>query len=471
MLLKRKGIRRDMADVSVYTASRISDMASSLSRLARAFAEDGENSSLSGEDARTAMETAAAVVCGNCQRCSLSSDFQKEDTYYLYYLLRTFEQNGRIEEGDMPRLFAEKCGRRDAYMVQLNRSLGRATMNLSWKNRFLESRDAVVVQFRELSVILEEFSKQMEGASDMTASCEETVRRAFRRHGVTVDNLLILEYGSQRREAYLTLHMGKNSCITAGEAAHILGKALGRREWKAARDSRNVIGKAPSVIRLIEEGSYQMLYGAAWIAKDGQKVSGDNYTFGQNPEGQVIMSLSDGMGSGEMASRESQRVIELTEQLLETGFSARAALKLVNTVLLLTGEEQHPATLDLCCIDLNTGVLEAMKLGAVATFIKTEGGVELLEASDVPMGVLNPIEPVLLSKKLWDDNRVIMVSDGVLDSLPGEDKEEILREFLEAQPFGPPKDMAGRILEFAASFEEKIRDDMTVLAAGIWKRR
>ena len=214
-----------------------------------------------------------------------------------------------------------------------------------------------------------------------------------------------------------------------------------------------------------------MLYGAAWIAKDGQKVSGDNYTFGQNPEGQVIMSLSDGMGSGEMASRESQRVIELTEQLLETGFSARAALKLVNTVLLLTGEEQHPATLDLCCIDLNTGVLEAMKLGAVATFIKTEGGVELLEASDVPMGVLNPIEPVLLSKKLWDDNRVIMVSDGVLDSLPGEDKEEILREFLEAQPFGPPKDMAGRILEFAASFEEKIRDDMTVLAAGIWKRR
>ena len=170
MLLKRKAGRRDMADVNVYTASRLSDMASSLSRLARAFVEDGEDGRLTGEDARMAMETAAAVVCGSCRKCGLSSEFEKESSYYLYYLLRTFEQNGRVEEKDMPRMFAENCPRREAYMVQLNRNLGRATMNLSWKNRFLESRDAVIVQFRELSAILEEFAKQMESASDVTSA-------------------------------------------------------------------------------------------------------------------------------------------------------------------------------------------------------------------------------------------------------------------------------------------------------------
>ena len=63
-----------------------------------------------------------------------------------------------------------------------------------------------------------------------------------------------------------------------------------------------------------------------------------------------------------------------------------------------------------------------------------------------------------------------MVSDGVLDGLPGEDKEGVLQEFLEMQPFCPPKELAGRVLEFACSFEEEIRDDMTVLAAGIWKK-
>ncbi len=60
-------------------------------------------------------------------------------------------------------------------------------------------------------------------------------------------------------------------------------------------------------------------------------------------------------------SREGDRALQ---QLLETGFSARSALKMVNTILLLTGLEQHPATLDLCCVDLCSGVLEAMKDGS-----------------------------------------------------------------------------------------------------------
>ena len=470
MLIKRKTGRRDMADVNVYTASRLSGMAASLSQLARAFSDEDETGRLSKEDAKMAMQTAAAMVCGDCGRCSLPSDSEKEDSYYLYYLLRAFEQNGKVRDEDMPRLFLETCGRRETYMCQLNRNLGRATMNLTWKNRFLESRDAVMVQFRELALILEEFSRQMEAAADVTNLWEESIKRSFRRNHIAVDNLLVLEYENKRREAYLTLHMLGGACITAKEAAGIMEKIMDGQEWRAAKDSRNVIGRQPSVIRLVEAGRYQMLYGVAWTAKDGQEISGDNYTFGQNPEGQVIMSLSDGMGSGETASKESQRVIGLTEQLLETGFSVRATLKLVNTVLLLSGAEQHPATLDLCCIDLNTGVLEAIKLGAAATFIKNEDGVELLEACDVPIGILNPIEPVLLSRKLWDDNRVIMVSDGVLDGLPGDDKEEVLREFLDTQPLCPPKELAGRVLEFACSFGEEIRDDMTVLTAGIWKK-
>lgn len=470
MLLKRKPERQDMADVNVYTANRLKDMADSLSRLARSFSDEGEESRLTREDAKMAMQTAASMVCGDCGRCSLPADSEKEDSYYLYYLLRAFEQNGKVQDGDMPRLFLETCARRESYMRQLNRNLGRAAMNLTWKNRFLESRDAVIVQFRELALILEEFSRQMEAAANVTEQWAEDIRKAFRRRRVSVDNLLVLEYENKRREAYLTLHMTGSACMTASEAAGVMTKIMDGHEWHSARDSRSVIGGRPSVIRLVETGSYQMLYGAAWTPKAGQKVSGDNYTFVQNPDGQVIMSLSDGMGTGRTASRESQKVIELTEQLLETGFSARAALKLVNTVLLLTGSEQHPATLDLCCVDLNTGVLAAMKLGAAATFIKCEDGVELLEACDVPAGVLNPIEPRLLSKKLWDDNRIVMVSDGVLDALPGDDKEGVLREFLEMQPFCPPKELAGRVLEFACSFEGEIRDDMTVLAAGIWKR-
>ena len=126
------------------------------------------------------------------------------DSYYLYYLLRSFEQKGRVEYEDMPRLFLEACRNKEEYLAQLNRNLGRATMNLEWKNRFLESRDTVMVQFRELAVMLEEFAGQMSRAADITDQKEDAVRRLFRLHQIAVDNMLLLEHEKRYREAYVT---------------------------------------------------------------------------------------------------------------------------------------------------------------------------------------------------------------------------------------------------------------------------
>ena len=65
---------------------------------------------------------------------------------------------------------------------------------------------------------------------------------------------------------------------------------------------------------------------------------------------------------------------------------------------------------------------------------------------------------------------MVMVSDGVLEALPGEDKEQVLREYLEDMSGRDPQEAAERILDFAMSFSPENRDDMTVLTAGIWRR-
>ena len=458
-------------DVNYYTARRLGDMAESLNQLARAF-DDGieKNGQLTKDDGLAAMQASAALVCDNCSRCNLYADSEKEDSYYLYYLLRAFEQKGHIDFEDMPQMFQSGCRKKED-LAQLNRSLGRATMNLSWKNRFLESRDAVISQFRELSVILEEFSHQIDRARDITDEYEYILKKYFKRYHVALGNLLLLEYENGQKEAFLTARTTNGRCITSKDAALIMGEVMDGTRWSPAKDSRSIITKQYETVRFLEEGGYRMLYGASRIPKKGEKYSGDNYTFCESPGNQVVMSLSDGMGSGETAARESKQVVELTEQLLETGFSPRAALKLVNTVLLLAGPEQHPATLDLSCIDLHTGVLEAMKLGAVPTFIIGEEGVEIMEAGEVPMGILSGVEPVLMSRKLWEGDRIVMVSDGVLDALPGDDKEQAMQQYLESVEEMGPQELADQVLDFAVSFIPAPRDDMTVLTAGIWKRR
>ena len=466
----KRNRRRDMADVNIYTAERLNEMARSLGELARACNDRMEEErGLTRADALAAMQTAAAVVCGQCSRCNLYCDAEKEDSYYLYYLLRSFEQKGRVEYEDMPRLFLEACRNKEEYLAQLNRNLGRATMNLEWKNRFLESRDTVMVQFRELAVMLEEFAGQMSRAADITDQKEDAVRRLFRLHQIAVDNMLLLEHEKSYREAYVTMHALGGRCMTAKDAAALFGQAVGGRGWYAPPDTRALITKQPGVMRFLEPGAYRMMYGVARMSKNGTGISGDNYTYSGSLPGQVIMSLSDGMGSGAAADQESRKVIELLQQLLETGFSARSALKMVNTILMLTGTEPHPSTLDLCCVDLCSGVLEAMKMGAVATFVLSNGQAEILDAGNLPAGVLSQAEPALLSRKLWDNDQIIMITDGVLDACPGLDKEQSLKEYLESMPVKTPQDMAERILRFACQ-NGGMQDDMTVLAAGIWKR-
>ena len=62
-----------------------------------------------------------------------------------------------------------------------------------------------------------------------------------------------------------------------------------------------------------------------------------------------------------------------------------------------------------------------------------------MEAGQVPAGILSEAEPVMLSRKLWDGDHIIMVTDGVLDALPGEDKEQAMCQFLEVWTLCRPR--------------------------------
>ena len=209
----------------------------------------------------------------------------------------------------------------------------------------------------------------------------------------------MLQYENQQKEAFLTLRSVNGRCMTARDVAELLGRAIAGSHWSVAKDSKSLITRNAATFRFVEEGKYRMVYGMACSPREGEPISGDTCTVQTGLPGQVIMSLSDGMGSGRSASEDSEKVIELTQRLLETGFSARSALKLVNTVLLLAGTEQNPATIDLCCIDLGTGVLEAMKLGAaeltaiISLPLRSESGMSRKKA--FAMGTLSGIvEPI-----------------------------------------------------------------------------
>ena len=230
-----------------------------------------------------------------------------------------------------------------------------------------------------------------------------------------------------------------------------------------------MIGREAARVVLMEEPVYGVCLGVARAVGGGGDISGDNYSAMELPEGRYLLCLSDGMGSGAAACEESEAVVELTEQLMESGFSLEGTVKSINSVLLLREGEQCPATLDLHCLNLYTGDLSSRKQGAAATFIKRGEKVTVLESADMPIGWNRNVTGEESVSQLEKETFVVLVTDGVVEALPGTDKEEFLAEILRRIKGGNPQMMAEDILALAVGQEEP-RDDMTVLVAAIQSR-
>ena len=205
----------------------------------------------------------------------------------------------------------------------------------------------------------------------------------------------------------------------------------------------------------------------ARAARVDSRVSGDNFSFLYPESGEVIMLLSDGMGSGEAACRESERVIELLEQFLEAGFKEESAMRLINSMLVLRTENNMFSTMDITVLHLATGMCDFMKAGAAATFILRGDWMESISSTTLPAGMLSCVSYDMKQKKLYEGDYVIMVSDGIVES----DGQEFITRAISGAESKSPQEVANVILEAAMQRENyQPRDDMTVLVAGLTKR-
>lgn len=84
------------------------------------------------------------------------------------------------------------------------------------------------------------------------------------------------------------------------------------------------------------------------------------------------MLLSDGMGSGEQAAKESISAVRILERFLRSGVEPATAMKILNSVMLLKSSESWGyAAIDLMCIDLFTGQAGFYKYGAAPSYIRS----------------------------------------------------------------------------------------------------
>ena len=240
----------------------------------------------------------------------------------------------------------------------------------------------------------------------------------------------------------------------------------------AIKDIKEEMKVVTSTTEKAKKENYKLSIGIAKCKKNDSVVSGDSFINEKIASGKYLLGISDGMGSGEKASKKSKKVISTLENLLKTGFEKQKAVDMINSVLIADGEEEIFATLDASVIDLESGSTEFIKVSSCPTYIKKGNNVDMIQSVGLPVGVLENIDIDFYGKSLETGDIVVMISDGIIDANQDyEPKELWVTELLKAVKTDNPQRLADIILQEAIDSNMGIaKDDMTVLVAVVQQK-
>ena len=286
--------------------------------------------------------------------------------------------------------------------------------------------------------------------------------------GIVIREVNVLKNKTGKNEVVVLAKTLGKGCVSERKIRKIVSDVLGCGYY-SDHNNRLVVNDESQQYVYHQENRFRFLYGVARECKDKGGFNGDNFMVSNLACGKVVAAIADGCGSGKRAFIESRMVIELMEKCIDAGFEERTAIDFINSAYINGGGRGNPVTMDMSVVDCQSGIMHCIKLGAVSTFIKRDGWVEIIKSSTLPMGVLEQVDYDCTDKKLYDGDYVIMISDGVLDNLPCVNKEEKLVEIINAVKMKKPKAIAEEILKASMGYNnEKAFDDCTVLVFGVF---
>lgn len=348
--------------------------------------------------------------------------------------------------------------------------LERARLNYLWYNKMLETREAMAIQLNEMADIMEQYTKPSYKEKKTLFGMEDYLKHKLHEKGVIVRKVHFCENSKNQIEIRLIAKKRRKGMVDLEVMERTISKAMGKK-MRVLANGEDCLTREFKEFTVMEELNFITISGAAKKARHNESCSGDNYAYVELDSGQTFMSICDGMGSGERAAEYSELVIDLLEQLLESGFAEDSILKLINSVLLTGSRWQEPAAVDMALIDNYSGICQFLKLGAASTYVKRGNWVECITSTSLPIGVLGEVDVETITKKLYNGDFIIMVSDGIVEALNCDDKEGEIGKIIMDIETASPREMAFEILTKALEKSEGIpKDDMTVLCTGIWDK-
>ncbi|HHV60134.1 MAG TPA: stage II sporulation protein E [Clostridiaceae bacterium] len=465
---KRDGGKR----IKEMTVHKLRNFSRAFKCLAKTYEEVAETKTVSSkQNISILLDNIAAKVCKGCNSCKYCWDSNFYSTYQSFFqMVEKLEASGWVGIEDMPETLSKNCERLNTLLNEANSCYEVFKVDAVWKNKVNEIREIISQQLNGLSGLIKGLATEVNSDEVFRGDLECLISENLSEAGIIVDEVVVLINKTNRYEVRITHKgcKGRRDCINIIEknVTKILGSKMKKEQSKCYRKD----GKC--FLKLVEEELLNITVGVAAIPKDGKLQSGDCYTFLNTGEGKFIAALSDGMGTGYGAETESNIVINLLEELVDSGFDVDTTVNMINSILLVKSDKDNFATIDLTVVDLHSGETEFVKVGAAPTFVKKNENVRIIRRVSLPAGILSNVETELMRHTVKSGDFIIMMTDGVYDSFDeAENNSTTIMDYLSMISTRNPQEMADNILNKAIhNNQDRPRDDMLVLVAKVWSR-
>ena len=433
------------------------------------FAMSQPNQKLVTEEVGMLEQELTGKLCASCDGCAVCWNENRMRSLGGIRALLHAVMNHSTKEELMLDPYVEKCHRYEGMVEEALQAFGRLELNHAWYKRLQENRYVIAQQLDAMAGLVEEWAKTRTNIDQKSKALMSKIIFEVQEKGLLIDDLHIYEENKRICvEGYV--YCKWNGGIPAKHYLAAVEKAL-KKPMRMGKEAKTILTQEPVFLSLYEDTKYYGLQGIATEKKTGSFISGDNFSFFAMDDGNYHICLSDGMGSGARANQESEMVVDLLQKFIEAGFRKEIAIKLMNSAMVLQGEENSFSTLDYAMIDLYSGVLEMIKIGGAATFIKRGKEVEMICDGTLPAGADVHIEVESVKKQLRNGDFLVMVTDGVIEYLHVRNPKETLAGIIGAVQTDNAGVLAEKILEqVLVCTGGHAMDDMTVLVTGIWEK-
>ncbi len=408
------------------------------------------------------FEEIRSGICKGCPEYKHCHRTFSDDTKKMFEeLIQISLDKGKITLLDIPSYLSSRCGKTNNLISEINTLTSQYKNYASLVGNVDTSKMLIAEQLGGISSIMKSLAGEVDSLVSFDSNRETKIVDELAYNNIICTDAVVYEKDARTMMASLIV---RDEDVDRVKLQQTVSKVCGTKmtPYEVYPASRAGL----QTVNLKTAPRYDCIFGLASRVKSGSSVSGDSHSVLRLDGDKFMFALCDGMGSGEKASEKSDTAIGLIENFYKAGFDNEIILSSVNKLLNLEKDDIF-STLDVCVVDLRSGIADLIKMGSPSTYIRSEEDCKIVEGGSLPMGVLSDVNALTKKIVVGCKDFVVLCSDGVSDAY-GSDSE--LKDYILSIRSTNPQEFAEKILEKAlANNNGYAVDDMTCMVVKIFE--